>query len=162
MPRDGGADASLEEPVDHAGLAAADDDQVGVALLGERDDDIGCVSDSCLQLGSDSALRQERARVLELLPVVLGRVGRSTGPPPRGPWAPTGATLVTISFAPNVFVRSAARASARLAGSVSSYATTIVFIVASLESVLGSILANPSPRVNRVLADSASDVSRNS
>ena len=96
--------------------------------------------------------------MLELLPVALGRVdGIDRAAAARACRRPTGATLVTINVASNVFARSAARASARFAGSVSSYATTIVFIVASLGSVLRSILANPSARVNRVFAASASD-----
>src|SRR5438132_5615039 len=57
----------------------------------------------------------------------FGESAGSSGPAVRPTPTKSGATLVTTSFAPNAWARSAARSRARRAGSVSSNPTTIVF-----------------------------------
>jgi hypothetical protein len=91
------ADALPQQPLQHAGLAGADHDHVGVALLGQADDRFGRLAYGRDELGLDAAALQGGAGPGELL-----------------------APLVTTSLAPRAVASSAARSSARVAGSVSS------------------------------------------
>jgi hypothetical protein len=74
--RDGPAHALAEHAVDEPGLAGPDDDQVDVALVGDRVDGRGRVADRRDVLGVDAQAVEVRAGVRELLDVARRRVDR--------------------------------------------------------------------------------------
>ena len=66
-PHDVLGDCSLDEPLEEALAAHADDDQVDVTLLGELDDRLRGLAARRAELGLEPALAEDRARLLEPL-----------------------------------------------------------------------------------------------
>ena len=106
----------MQEPVEEVSLVRADDDEVGAAALGERDDRVGRLADLQVEFGLDSARGEELPRVFGLPRCRSGGSAGSYGPIPRAaaPLASGRAMLVTMRPAPSALAISAARSRARL------------------------------------------------
>src|SRR5207247_10899669 len=66
-PRHVLADAATERPLDEAGLAGADDNQIGLLLLGKLDDLFGGVTENPCEVDRDSGACEERLHTLAVL-----------------------------------------------------------------------------------------------
>jgi hypothetical protein len=142
--RHGLVDAATEKPVDDSAFTRSVDDHVCRSLVGDREQPVNRVAGFWDVICVDSPRRELAPRSLEQ--PVLGRVRRgpsgdrcrrrddlgsrgSTASPP-GSMATSraaGPTVTTTTLAPKASARSVARASARLASSLPSNPTTIVF-----------------------------------
>jgi hypothetical protein len=136
--RDARADALPEQALENARLARAHDDQVRLPLLRELDDRLGGLPNRGIQAEFEQARRSTSgsSSTRAASSRAGGLVGSIAPVPARPIGVITGETLVTIKVDRNAWTSSAARSSARFAGSVSSYPTTIVFIGGLLRTTL--------------------------